>query len=528
MIHSETGTAPRYSTDNRTYTFARRLTLLTLLFTIGIGLALVLFCIQPFWVDEWFIISSLKTKNTKEIFGQLNFMQQFPRVYLALIKSFSSFFNYSYFSLRFPSFLASITAIAVSWRVMNKLYSKGQLARYLFVLIIISSFTFTEYFVEMKQYPMDILASVVALWQLIALLDLSRPGTLKIGKYLFLCASFLIVPFFSYTYPVAIAPAYVVLLLQAIAVLKSNRLAAVKRAMIIQQWLPLVLGLLGIFIFYFIDAKQLATDKVMYDRWSFLIMDNDHKLLSFFTSVYTLFSQTGSGIFFENLFGLLGIFGFVFGVVSGAKNLFGNENGIERQVRLYSCLLIMLTLALYLCKKMPLGTPRLNAFTTPSIAILVIYLVNLISQRSWHRWVTVGLPMLLYVGVAGNVFTHYTGYFTSEQYPRQMRTYTATENAIRLAQNQKIPLLITPGVAYPYAQAATDAGAPDPAVWVLKTFPAYDVRQQLPVYAISDTGHAREVLASLPGNITRVLAGDGIAFRIIERKEFANPDNVVK
>ena len=499
--------------------FAYVITLITLIFLVCMGATLVLFRIQPFWVDEWFIISSLKTKSIRELFGQLNFMQQFPRVYLALIKSFSSFFNYSYFSLRFPSFMVSVATIVLSYRVMNKIYDRSQIARYLFVLILVSSFTFTEYFVEMKQYPMDILMSVVALWQLIELVRVGRGEEIKTARYVLLCTSFLIVPFFSYTYPIAIVPAYVVVFLQSLAILRNGGLSGNNKRIIARQWAPLLLGIIGIFGFYAVDARHLASDAIMYERWSFLLVNSDHKFLSFLSSIYSLFSQTGNGIIFENLFGVLGICGLLFGISATIKSrLKINEWAHEIYLRVYSCLLLLLTLVLFLCKKLPLGTPRLNAFTTPSIAILVIYVLQLMLLSNRPQWQKMILPLLLYAGVAGNVFTHYTGYFTTAEYKRQAATYVATENAIRLAQDMKIPILITQGVAYPYAQAAADAGAPDPAVWVLKTFPAYDIHMGLPVYAISDTASAGEYLAHLPPNITRVLAGDGISFRTIERR----------
>jgi 4-amino-4-deoxy-L-arabinose transferase-like glycosyltransferase len=106
-----------------------------------------------------------KTKTGKDLFGQLHFLQQFPRVYLALFKAFTAAFNYSYVSLRLPSFLVSLATIMLSYDVTRKLFDKLSFTRYLFMMILASSFTFVKYFVEVKQYPMDILLSVLAVWQ---------------------------------------------------------------------------------------------------------------------------------------------------------------------------------------------------------------------------------------------------------------------------------------------------------------------------------------------------------------------------
>jgi hypothetical protein len=83
--------------------------------------------------------------------------------------------------------------------------------------------------------------------------------------------------------------------------------------------------------------------------------------------------------------------------------------------------------------------------------------------------------------------------------------------------SQKTPIFIAPGIAYPYKRAVIDASAPGLAAWVLKTFPAYDMKKHLPVYAITETAVAAQYLAQLPANITTVLAGDGINYRYVQR-----------
>ena len=496
----------------------RTITLCVLLFTVGIG-AIMVFCeVKPFWVDEWFIIYSLKTKNAHDIFGQLAFMQQFPRVYLALLRYFTSWCKYSYVSLRLPSYLISIATIVLSYRVMKRIFDKQLFSRYLFVLILVSAFTFTEYFVEMKQYAMDILLSILALWQLLELVNIKASSPINVKRYLLLCISFLVVPFFSYTYPIAIVPVYTVVLMQTAFIVRHDSEAITKRNTIILKWLPLFLCTISVFAFYIIDARQLATDKIMYDRWSFLLVGDTNKFYAFCTGFYTLFAQTGNGLLFEILFGILGIASFIYGIVYCLRRMYKREYSFELLLKTYACVLLALTLVLYLAGKMPLGTPRLNAFTTPSIAILVIYLLNRIAA---YLKGTKGmiLPILLYIGVAGNVFSHYINYFGSKEYKKMMLVYTATETAINQAQAQKMPILIAPGIAYPYERAVIDAGEPGPAAWVLKTFPAYDMNKHLPVYAITDTAVAAQYLEQLPANVTTVLAGDGIYYHAIQRKD---------
>ncbi len=504
------------SSYNKPELLIRKITLVTLLFTVCIGAVSVLFQIKPFWVDEWFILYNLKTKDAAGLFGHLDLLQQFPRVYLEILKSFTSFFNYSYFSLRLPSYLVSVSTVILSYKMMKKIFDHQVFARYLFVLILVSSFTFTEYFVQIKQYSMDILLSVFALWQLSELLKL-KDHPVKLNRYIFLCFSFLMVPFFSYTYPIAIAPAYVVTLLQTIALLKSNSRLAFKWKITILQWAPLLICTFSIAIFYIVDANQLIADKSMYNFWNFLFINNDNKLLSFLTGFYALFSQLGAGVVFESLFGILGVVSFIYAIVSCVKNYTRKQYSLEAQLIIYSCLLIVLCLSLFLFKKLPLGTPRLNAFTMPSIAILIIYFINQLSIYIRSDLQKMALPVILYIGVIGNVYSRYINYFTSPVYKKQMKIYVSTGNAIQLAEAKKIPILITLGITYPYERAVVDAGAPDPGAWVLKSFPAYHMNEHLPVYAIKDLDNASEFIRQLPANINTILVGDGTTFHIVNR-----------
>src|SRR5579872_4873160 len=73
--------------------FIRKLTIATLSFMICWGFVLVLAQIKPFWIDEWRVIYNLKYKNFIALFGPLDYMQQFPRVYFELIKAFASPFD---------------------------------------------------------------------------------------------------------------------------------------------------------------------------------------------------------------------------------------------------------------------------------------------------------------------------------------------------------------------------------------------------------------------------------------------------
>lgn len=164
---------------------------------IGWGLIMVIAQVKPFWVDEWRVIYNLKYKTPAMLWGPLDFLQQFPRVYLEIIKAFTDLFGYSYIALRLPSWVIGTFTIIFCYRLMNRIYGKNHFNRFLFVMILVSACTFTDYYVQIKQYTMDILLSLAALWQFIEILRLKGEKLTNNRRYFLLCASFLVVPFFQ-------------------------------------------------------------------------------------------------------------------------------------------------------------------------------------------------------------------------------------------------------------------------------------------------------------------------------------------
>ncbi len=493
-------------------------TIATLSFMIIWGLVVVVAQITPFWVDEWRVIYNLKFKTATTIWGPLDFMQQFPRVYIEIIRAFTAFFDFSYFSLRFPSFLVGVCVIFFCYRLMNKLYGTGHFNRFLFVMILVSCSTFTGYFVEIKQYTMDLLLSLVAIWQLIQLLELKEITPANKKRYALLCLSFLIVPFFSYTYPVAIAPAYFILLVQSIYLLKEKTPNAEKRKMIFFKWFPLMLCAVSVVTFYIIDVSQLMRDQQMHEFWKHLLMDKGFSWQSFFVNFYMLFAEIGAGFVYWFYFGILGILSFIFGVRACVKAFNKNAPATTELIRLYSVVLLVLVITLFAFGKLPLGEPRLNAFTIPAISILIIYFLDTLKQKVGKGKFSMTLSVLLYAGLIGNIYTTFYASVTGPVYSKKMDIYRSTETAIVLAQAQKLPIFITPEVAYPYDKTLNYPFKNTiPGDWVLKTFPAYKVGDNIPVYAIADPRKLKEAINLLPANITSALVGDGTSFRIIKR-----------
>ena len=99
-----------------------------------------------------------------------------------------------------------------------------------------------------------------------------------------------------------------------------------------------------------------------------------------------------------------------------------------------------------------------------------------------------------------------------------MEIYKATEAAITLAQAKKLPILITPGVAYPYEKTKNlPYETTIPGGWVLKTFPAYKEADGISVVAIDSLTEVSAAMSRLPASTNAVIAGDGISYKIITR-----------
>lgn len=497
---------------------ARVATVATLAFMVCWGLAMVVSEIKPFWVDEWRVIYNLKFKDAAGLWGPLDYMQQFPRVYLGIIKVFTAAFDYSYTALRVPSYIAGTVLILFGYRLMNKIYSREHLNKFLFIMILVSASTFTDYYVQIKQYTMDLLLGLVALWQCIELMRLCSNNALKKGRYLLLCASFIIVPFFSYSYPIAIAPVYLVQLVACGMSVQRGRNTGERRSLLALLF-PLVLCTVSVGVFYVVDVSQLMKDEGMRNYWGHLMMVKGFSWSSFFMNIYNLFAEIGSGMLFWYIFGILGIVSFLSGTYGSFKSLRAGSANEKDLIYLYSSLLIVLVIVLFIAGKFPLGEPRLNAFTIPAISILIIRQLDMLVQKQGGaRKISLALSTLLLAGVTGNIYTTFIASITGDAYARKMNIYRSTERAIALAQTKKIPILITPEVAWPYDKTLNlPYNTTVPGDWVLKTFPAYHVADSISVYGIADMASLKEAWSRLPAETLEVLVGDGVVYRIVKR-----------
>lgn len=493
------------------------ITIITLIVMVLWGALSVFIEIRPFWIDEWRIIYNLKTKSVTELWGKLAYMQQFPRTYLSIIKIFTEHFDYSYTSLRLPAYIVGLATITSIYLLSAAIFSISNTIRFLMVVMLVSSGTFTEYFVEIKQYTMDLLLCTVAIWQLIWLLQINKKQQIKLGlRYIMLCASLLVVPFFSYTYIIAILPVYLVLAIYNILKRKSESKSQISTITILSQWFPMFLVTFSATLFYLIDIAQLSTDNEMNSYWAHLMMKNGFSIIEFTEHLFHLFAQTGAGLLFWSLFGTFCTVSFIYSIRKCYNCLKNGELKLQDSVLLYSVLLIILIMALNIIGKLPMGEPRLNAFAIPAISIMLVTMLTDIGEvRKYKNSINI-LFFILFLGPVGNVYSTIAACFTDSKYPKRMHIYRATEKALRSVNHSDIPILITPGIAYPYENTINYPFKNNvPGDWVLMTFPEYKMGKNGLVYAIDDTSNIKYYTNKLPANVDSILVGDGINYKII-------------
>lgn len=489
------------------------------IYLVAFGIAMAFFRIRPFWNDEWRLIYNIKFKTIPQLWGRLDLLQECPRLYLTVIKQIAAWGDYSYTTLRTPALVICMVNILFIFSLRKKLFNGNTVFSYLFVLIIISSQTFTDYIVQVKHYEMEIFACLLALWQLLVLLQVADTGIRdKAGTYLLLCLSMLAIPFFSYTYPIAITPVFPVILLHLLHKKhKRNILLAL---------LPLALVAISIFIFYKVDVQHMMADKSMYQSYH-RMLHNEPGKMHYIEDFWYLFALVGSGYIYEIVFAVLGIISFFYYAYKLAKTKKQNYTQ-EWYVQLYCILLVLGTIVLLLSGKIIGGVARLTAYSVPAIALLLVGFLADIKFRYRYTKVSGTISVILLLGLAGNIISTCIGRFTYPEYTHRIHTYWQTSIALKEARLKKIPLLYTAGVDGD--EKNNDTPAPGTiqtneitaeqiagvdmlcAEVIVKVNPEYKVWDPIPVYEIPDTKWLQNYMQQLPPQYNAAIAGDGLNY----------------
>jgi hypothetical protein len=284
------------------------------------------------------------------------------------------------------------------------------------------------------------------------------------------------------------------------------------------QWLPLFLVTFSITFFYIIDIAQLSTDNEMKHYWGHLMMNNGFAILEFAEHVFHLFAQAGAGVLFWSLFGVTCTASFIYCCCKCYYILKTSKQTIHDSVLLYSVLLILLIMILNLMGKLPIGEPRLNAFAIPAIAVMLITMLTDIAKTDKFNKGAKITFFILFAGPVGNVYSTIAACFTDSKYAKRMEIYHNTQAALKKANKVRMPILITPGVAYPYENTVNfpfDDNVPGD--WVLVTFPEYKMGRSGLVYAIDNITNTEGYIERLPTHIDSIMIGDGTNYKFISK-----------
>jgi len=498
--------------------------ILSVVYLLVFGIVMACFPVRPFWNDEWRLIYNIKFRSVTQLWGKLDLLQECPRVYLTLLKWISAAFDYSYMVLRLPPLIVGMGSILFVFHLRKKFYPDNTASSYLFILILISSQTFTDYLVQVKQYEMDIFLCLLALWQLSVLLDFSFSGRIKTSTYLLLCLGFLLVPYLSYTYPINVAPMFPVVFLSAMAGRKNN--PGAQRGIAARMILPLLLVAVSIAVFYAIDVKHVMADQHMYHSYQKAYYNN-HKE-TFAEDFWNLFALVGSGFLFELIFGILGIAAFLYAIYRLAKKDYRTYVYID-YLHCYAVILIFLVLLLFATGKLIGGVARLTAYTVPSIAMLIIALLGDLGDKYGYRKPAAAIIAVLFIALFGNIVSSCINTFTYSEYKSRIATFRQTQKALTRARLDHIPFMVTdgvcgdpwnldtpkPGVIQTHTITPRQIEGADTlcAEVIAKVNPGYKVWDSVVFYYMPDTKWINVYVGQVPKEYKAVIAGDGIHYK---------------
>ncbi|HLD83206.1 MAG TPA: hypothetical protein VI976_04580 [Candidatus Omnitrophota bacterium] len=227
---------------------------------------------RPLWLDERLVFNNIRELSIQRLFGPLEYYQIFPRVYLAGIKIFSQYFNFSMLSLRFLPLVFMVLSFFI-WLKIYRLEAETDFQFALMLGLLSTSYYITYYAAELKQYSADLFAiSVFTIF-----IYYQR-------RFLEGACGFRPLLIFSILSPFLIFLSYISVLMPCI--IAYNYLFLLRRG--IKVWfvfiLFLALSCLSVFLIYQADIKFSMLDKRMYAFWNDYFISTD-SIGNFFKSL---------------------------------------------------------------------------------------------------------------------------------------------------------------------------------------------------------------------------------------------------
>ncbi|OGT31733.1 MAG: hypothetical protein A3E87_01985 [Gammaproteobacteria bacterium RIFCSPHIGHO2_12_FULL_35_23] len=436
---------------------------------------------KPFWLDEWFILENLKVNSYKNLIGRLLYDQEFPRVYLFFIKYIANLTNFSSIILKLPGTIFGVLDLYLMYYITRLIYKNKTFLRFLFIVLFSANFTIFYYFTQIKADTSDLFLALIAIVQF---LNLRNKTILNIiFSSLALCLGCII----SYTYPIAIAPIILIVLLRFFNFQQKNEYFYIDIIFLFSI-------LIGLIISWFTDLRFVLTDSTMHQYWSIDIVHYDGVkdfIIYFFRSFFLLLT-TFTGPTSESHLLLLIVLkiyrSFLFiivfsGILSIVINIIKHFQAIELKIfiknelihiKTYFILLFIIIWVLYFLKLLPISGDRINFFTVPMIIYFfitgVLFFNNIQAIKKIFSYLLLGFVVCISLYSVGKISQNFfgkTNWFDA-------RIYKNFGKAINYAQAVNGVIAIDNHELYDNSPASSIKIA-------IQSYPSYRIKTPVPV-----------------------------------------------
>lgn len=450
--------------------------------------------LKGFWLDEWFILYNIKFHSYSGLFNNLFYSQQFPRVYLSIVKFIAEVFNYNYFSIRVFPFLFQVVNIFLVYFLISKIvFSSDKLKALLFVLFFLSFHTTFFYFSQLKAYTADIFYAFMSIWYFCYLsrnyniLNISSVG--YIGMLFFIFSGL----FLSYTFPIVFAPILIFFFLTSLSEARNRQLS-------LKSVLPVVVFIAALVLSYFTDLRFVLSDKGQYQNFNMYVMNygSISQLVKGFSNVLWLFT---SMFFFDKAYNsyflmllyfvkiiilVSAVTGFILVLFKYSKKIIAEKRSYIKSLNflnplnidIYLLLLFFVATGLYFLRMLPLGTHRINyfcfVFATYFLINGVFFLLKKFKQSKYILF-----PLILFAAffpaVQGNI-----NELKNTNLDFDQKIYDNVGNAIIAARANFLPIVVSFNEFYPSSIMEGQENL------VIKAHHEYKPKDSIPVFVVKN------------------------------------------
>lgn len=419
--------------------------------------------VKGFWLDEWFILYNIKFRSYSALFGNLYYMQQFPRIYLCIVKFISEIFNYNYFAIRvLPCSIQILNILLIYFIIGNILFPKSKIKEFLFILFFLSFHTTIFYFSQLKAYTMDIFFTFMSIWYFYYLSRNYKTIKIKSLAYIGMLFFIFLGSFFSYTFPIVVTPIIFIFFITFFSESFKGKLS-------LKPIMPIAIFVLALVLNYFTDLKFVLTNKGQYQNFDMYVMQYQ-SLGSIIKSLFNIVWIFTSMFFFDKAYNtyFLGLLYFVkiiilISVLLGFLLVF-YRNFIKLKIQkikyfntfsflnvpgieIYLLSLFFATLILYFLKMLPVGTHRINYFCfTFSTYFLITGIFFIISKFNRIKYFL--LPIILFASIFPAIQMNINEIKGSNM-DFDQKIYENVGKAVDVAQANHLPIVVFYNEFYP-------------------------------------------------------------------------------